>query len=76
MYHFKAETLFFSSNVFQIKILWFGGMFIALIVGWILEILECYFYISGKSKHKSAVAARNINAAFGNSSINEYTTRY
>ena len=32
----------------QIKILWFGGKFIALIVGRILEILECYFCMSGK----------------------------
>ena len=48
MYYFTAKTLYFSSEAFQIKILWFGGKFIALIVRWVREILECYFCTSGK----------------------------
>ena len=46
--HFKAKTLCFSSDMFQIKILWFGGKFKALIVGLVLENLKCYFCMSGK----------------------------
>ena len=46
--NFKVKSFSFLFVVFQIKILWFGDKFIALIVGWILEILKCYFCMSRK----------------------------
>ena len=33
------------------------------------------FLYKWKSKHNAAEAARNINAAFGNDSVNEHTIR-
>ena len=76
MSHFKAKILSFSSDLFQIKILWFGGKFIALIVRMNSRDFRELFLYEWESKHSAAVAARNINAEFGNGSVNECTIRH
>ena len=52
LFYFKVKTLSFWCDVFQTKILWFGGKFIDLILEWILEILECYTCMSEKLRIK------------------------
>ena len=76
MYHFKAKTLSFSSDVFQIKILWFGSKFMPLIIRWVLKIFRVLLLYDWKSKHNAVAAALNINAAFGKRSANECTIRH
>ena len=44
-------------------------------LGWIPEILECYFLYERKSKHNTARAVRNINTLFRNVSVNDHTIR-
>ena len=56
----KSKTLSLTSDVFQTKILWFVGTFIALERD--STVFSVLFLYEWKSKH---------NAAFGNSSVNE-----